>query len=173
MQAAETPAENGTAEDALEKFIAVIAGTQAVAMGEKTGTSADVPKFALKMHVQPTFLGQVAVGPHVVVAREKVDGQSAVGPLRQATQQSGVAPRNGLPQFVPEIEDVAQQYNGFGFGRYGVYPVHQLFFAGQAFGLTGNAQVGIGHDKYGAVRVAVMVGIVQWPFLVPDLLDWR
>jgi hypothetical protein len=33
--------------------------------------------------------------------------------------------------------------------------------------------VGIGHDKYGAARVAVMVGIVQWPFLVPDLLDWR
>lgn len=162
MQAAKTPAKKGAAKNALEDFVGMVAGAQPIAVGQKKRAPAHIPKFALMMHLQTAFGSQISVGPHIVVSRKKMNGQTLVGPMRQTTQQTGIATGNRLLELVPKIENIAQQNNGLSLRSHCIDPTHQLLFALQALSRTGHAQVGIRHDIHRALGVAFKEGVLQW-----------
>ena len=72
---------------------------------------------------------EIAVGPHVVVAGEEVDFHPPVGQLRQGAEQPGETFRDDAPVFVPEIEQISYEEDGFGIGGNPPQPSDEQFFA--------------------------------------------
>ena len=64
------------------------------------------------------FGTEVVVCPQIVIAGEKMDGNTPVGQSRQSAQQARESARNDPLVLVPEIEDVADQKNSLGVGRH-------------------------------------------------------
>ena len=75
----------------------------------------DEEQFAIEVKFRRTmvygyvqFTGQVVAYPQIVVAREKMYGDAAVGYFGQFTKQTQKTTWNHVPVFEPEIEYVAQ-----------------------------------------------------------------
>jgi len=91
------------------------------------------------------FVFKIAIAPDVMIPGYEVYGGSIVCFSGQCSQSSGVSFRYDMPVFVPEVEDVPQKVDGFGFFRKGVEE------GGKAFVLLGtvdtiNAEMDIGNE---------------------------
>lgn len=107
----------------------VFAGGDVVAVGDEESFAVEQGFEGFVVDMDSALRLEIAVGPHVVVAGEEVDFHPPVGQLRQGAEQPGETFRDDAPVFVPEIEQISYEEDGFGIGGNPPQPSDEQFFA--------------------------------------------
>ena len=111
--------QRSTTEQRAQQAPAPSARTEHVAVSYEHFLSVQVEQLErASVQRDAAFGTEVVVCPQIVIAGEKMDGNTPVGQSRQSAQQARESARNDPLVLVPEIEDVADQKNSLGVGRH-------------------------------------------------------
>ena len=117
-----------------------------VTMGEVEFLAADFHGAGIPVHDHTAFFLQIVAAPHVVVSLKEVNLHATVGQLADFSQQPGVAFRNDIPVFKPEVEDVAKHENSLRLVLYGIKEVDETAFLRAPVFKRAASQVGVGYE---------------------------
>ena len=106
----EKPLAEAAAEEHPHEVEPLVCVTKSVAMAYKTPFAVEFKYFRFIVDDGAKFLGEVVEHPHVVVAKEEVYLDAAVGQLGQLAEEACVATRHQMTVGEPEIEDIAQEH---------------------------------------------------------------
>lgn len=128
MKPSEEPLIQSVFEDCFKQLISGVARAEPVAVRQKEDLLAKLANnsFAVKNH--PNLLLKVIEGPDVVVSKENMNRNSAVGKRGDYPKKSGVAFRNDGFILEPEIEQIAHEVNLTGVVADTFKPMNEFFF---------------------------------------------
>lgn len=106
VESRKAPLGRAADEKAFQEFEPMVTGSEAIAVGQKEPLPVQFGFEGACVEDDPGFLGQVVKYPHIVISREQVDRDTAVGDLAQFTQKAGEPLRDDPPVLVPEIENI-------------------------------------------------------------------
>ena len=135
-----------TFKDLLQKFVAVVSWTSAIAVDQKELLAFDGLDDRLAMHLKPQFVVQVTETPKVVVADEHVHRNARIGELGQLALQPDEALGNHGLILKPKIEEVTHKVKLLAVGTNHVQEAQQLALALLAVLQRGNAQMKVGDE---------------------------
>ena len=118
-----------TFKDLLQKFVAVVSWTSAIAMDQKELLAFNRLDDRLAVHLKTQFVVQVTETPKVVVADEHVHRNARIGKLSQLALQSDKASGNHRLVLKPKIKKVTHQVKFLAVGTNHVQEAQQLALA--------------------------------------------
>src|SRR5690606_30455194 len=145
MNSCEEPLAAFTGKYPLEHLISLVPRAQAVAVSDEQSLIAHFQKDRFSVDGNPEFVWKVIEHPHIVVAREERDRDTAVAEFGQFSKKPGKAAWYCVTVLEPEIEYVAQEVDGMGIVSHGLQPFYYALFASLTCGKMGDAQMEVGH----------------------------
>ena len=76
------------------------------------------------MYLDPEFVGEIAPGPHVVVAEVPMDFESSIHKIRNPAQQPHGAFRHHMAPFEPEVNQVSDEMQALPLTAHGLSLIH-------------------------------------------------
>lgn len=146
VDAAVEPLGEGAAEHFFEQLVAMIAGAKAIAVGDEELFPVDGAPDGVVMHGDVELFFEVAEHPEVVVAGESLYFKSIVGQLGELAEEADIALWDNILILEPGIEKIADEIEQAGIGFDGIEPGANAFFALEAGGAIGDAQMKIGSE---------------------------
>lgn len=125
MQPGKKLLRNAAGKYFLQEFVAVVGGTQAVAMGNIKKFTPDFALLGATVHNHSKFFLKIAENPHVVIAGEVVYRNARIANLCDFPQQSYKSFGNNRFVFKPEVENISQQVNLIGILTHLLQPADQ------------------------------------------------
>ena len=146
VDAAIKPLQQGAAQYLLQKLITVVAGAEAIAMGNEQFFTVELADYGAVVHGNIELFFEVAHHPYIMIAGECFYLQATVAELGELAHEAAVAFGHNVLILEPGIKEIANEVDHGGIGLYLVEPLAQAAFARYAGCAIGDAEVKIGGE---------------------------
>lgn len=141
-----------------DEFIAIIPGSQTVAMVNEVLFGEKFPFDRVFVNADSEFCREIILQPKVVIARKVMNGNARICDFCQLTQDSHESFGHHSFVFKPEVKQIPQEENFLCLGAYHFEPLEKMFLSFPASFWVRNAEMEVGGEKYFLFRVQDSAG---------------